>query len=106
MLGYEFAKLVNLPFVLHEEVQRFHDNDDDMRTWFDCREVPEKGKTALIVDDSTTGGNMVKKTIGHLRSYGYAVHTCLVVFEPTVKDARAQLEQHQVQLVSILKTHQ
>lgn len=105
ILGYEFAKVIEKPFVLHEQSPRFRDNNDDMRKWFDCSEVPPKGKIALIVDDSTTGGTMVRKTIEHLREYGYAVHTCFVVFEPLVKDARSQLRQDNVQLVSISTTH-
>lgn len=87
LLGYEFAKLINKPFVLHEEVARFRDNHDDMRRWFNCSEVPAKGSIALIVDDSTTGGTMFSNTIAHLREYGYNVYTCLVVFEVQAKDA-------------------
>lgn len=106
ILGYEFAKVTKRPFVLHEQSPRFRDSKDDMRRWFDCSEIPDKGKTALIVDDSTTGGAMVLDTITHLREYGYAVHTCFVVFEPRIKDANSRLRQQNVQLVSILKTHE
>lgn len=105
ILGYEFAKLVKKPFVLHEETRRFQDNQDDMRTWFNCSEIPSSGSTALIVDDSTTGGTLVAETIDHLRQYNYAVHTCLVVFEPRLKDAKTRLNDKSVQLVSIMKTH-
>lgn len=106
ILGYEFAKCVNRPFVLHEETKRLQDNDDDdMRTWFDCSTIPEKGETALIVDDSTTGGTMVLETVKHLRQYGYCVNTCLVIFSPAVKDAQTRLEEQNVQLVSITVTH-
>lgn len=105
VLGYEFAKLIKRPFVLHEETERFRDNHDDMRTWFNCSEVPNKGSTALIVDDSTTGGTMVSNTIDHLREYGYIVHTCFVVFEPQAKDAKERLKRKSVQLISLVKTH-
>ena len=105
ILGYEFSKLVKKPLVLHEESPRFKDSEEDVRYWFDCRIIPEKGKKALIVDDSTTGGTMVSNTIEHLRKYGYLVSTCLVVFEPQAKNARKRLEQKDVQLVSIIKTH-
>lgn len=105
ILGYEFAKIIGRPFVLHEQKERFQDNADDMRKWFDCGEVPEKGQTALIVDDSTTGGSMVIETIECLRKYEYYVHTCFVVFAPKVKDAEVQLSQKDIQLVSILETH-
>lgn len=105
LLGYEFAKLVKKPFVLHEGIKRFQNNLDDMRTWFNCSKIPKPGSTALIVDDSTTGGKMVSDTIDHLREYNYAVHTCLVVFEPRIKDARTRLNNKFVQLVAIIKTH-
>lgn len=105
ILGYEFAKLIGKPFLLHEVTARFKDNQDDMRTWFNCSEVPEKGTTALIVDDSITGGAMVSEAIDHLRQYGYIVHTCFVVFEPQIKNARERLKNKGVQLVSIIKTH-
>lgn len=105
ILGYEFAKLVKKPFVLHEETKRFQDNQDDMRTWFNCSKIPKPGSTALIVDDSTTGGTLVADTIDHLHQYNYAVHTCLVVFEPRLKDAKTRLASKSVQLVSIMKTH-
>lgn len=105
ILGYEFSKLVDKPLVLHEESPRFKDNEEDMRYWFDCSAVPEKGKKALIVDDSTTGGTMVSNIIEHLREYGYLVNTCLVVFEPKAKNARERIEQKDVQLVSIIETH-
>ena len=106
ILGYEFAKVVKKPFVLYEQSPRFRDTNDDMRKWFDCSEIPGKGKTALIVDDSVTSGTMMLETIARLQEYGYVVHTCFVVFEPMVKNASAQLSQKNVQLVSILRTHE
>lgn len=77
-----------------------------MRKRFDCAEVPEPGSRALIVDDSTTGGRMVCETIRDLRKYGYKVSECLVVFEPQNKDAKKKLEQQNVKLLSICKTHE
>lgn len=105
ILGYEFAKLINKPFVLHEENSRFDSEKDDMRKWFDCAVVPPKGAKALIVDDSTTGGRMVLSVISNLRKYGYDVSECLVVFEPQNKDARKKLSDLEVNLISIVKTH-
>ena len=105
ILGYEFAKLVNKPFILHEYRERFEDNKDDLRAYLNCSYIPEKGSTALIVDDSTTGGTMVINTIDNLRKYGYNVEDCLVVFEPQSKDARKKLKDKQVNLISIVKTH-
>lgn len=106
ILGYEFAKLINKPFVLHEESERFQNRPDEFRTFFNCSKNPQHGQTALIVDDSTTGGKMVLDTIKHLRQFEYKVDICLVVFEPCIKDAKQKLEQNDVQLVSIVRTHQ
>lgn len=105
ILGYEFAKLLDLPFVLHEESDRFDCERDDIRKKFDCAEIPKVGSRALIVDDSTTGGRMVLETITDLRKYGYEITECLVVFEPQQKDARMKLKQKNVNLLSICKTH-
>lgn len=105
ILGYEFSKLLNLPFLLHESEERFTCEKDDMRRFFDCAEVPVPGSRALVVDDSTTGGRMVIETITHLRQYGYEVSECLVVFEPQSKDARKKLINQGVNLISVVKTH-
>ena len=105
ILGYEFSKLLNKPFVLHEMSDRFVSNEDDMRRRFNCAGIPEKGSTALIVDDSTTGGRMVLGAIEDLKRYGYNVTECLVVFEPQHKDARKKLSDQGVNLLSIVKTH-
>lgn len=104
-LGYEFAKIVKKPFVLHEGQERF-ELKGDMRSCFDCAVVPEPGLTALIVDDSTTGGAMVCNAAADLRRFGYKVCTCLVVFEPKSKNARARLAENGMQLISIIQTHQ
>lgn len=106
ILGYEFAKLIGKPFVLHEESERFQNRPEDFRTFFNCSKFPQHGETALIVDDSTTGGKMVLDTIKHLRQFKYNVNICLVVFEPRIKDAKQKLERNNVQLVSIVKTHE
>lgn len=96
---------MNRPFVLHEESARFDSEEDDMRMWFDCADIPVKGARALIVDDSTTGGRRVLSVINDLRKYGYEVSECLVVFEPQNKDARKKLSDQEVNLISIVKTH-
>lgn len=105
LLGYEFAKLINRPFVLHEEKARFADEEKDVRAYFNFDKAPKDGATALIVDDSTTGGRMVSETVHHLRTYGYKVNTCLVVFAPQTKNAAEHLQSLNVQLISIVKTH-
>lgn len=105
ILGYEFAKLMDKPFVLHEENARFDCEEDDMRIFFDCATIPRKSSRALIVDDSTTGGRRILSVINDLRKYGYVVSECLVVFEPQNKDARKKLSDQEVNLISIAKTH-
>lgn len=105
ILGYEFSKLVKKPFLLHEYSERFSNNQESFRSKFDCNTIPEKGSTALIVDDSTTGGMMVLNAVNDLEKMGYNVYTCFVVFEPQHKDARKKLDQKNIQLVSIIKTH-
>ena len=104
LLGYEFAKLVNKPFVLREQTERFRGYQDP-RSVFNCAEVPEKGSVALVVDYSTTGGTLLCDTVKDLRTYGYQVNTCLVVFEVKAKDARDRLQKENVQLVSIVDTN-
>ena len=104
-LGYEFARLIERPFLLHESDARFSGFDKDMRSVFNCETIPQEGSTALIVDDSTTGGTKVCKAISDLRKYKYKVHTCFVVFEPQTKDAKARLRKMDVELISITKTH-
>ena len=105
ILGYEFAKILNKPFVLHEESKRFDCEKDDMRMHFNCSQKPPVGSKALIVDDSTTGGRMVLNAINDLKKYGYEVSDCLVVFEPKSKDAKQKLMDAGVQLTSIVQTH-
>lgn len=106
ILGYEFAAIAGKPLVLYEESERFQTGDLDMRSHFDCYEVPERNSIALIVDDSTTGGDRVCNVVNALRDYGYRVYTCLVVFAPQVKNADKRLAQKQIQLLSVVKTHQ
>lgn len=105
LLGYEFAKLCNKPFVMHEGKPRFNDNMDDIRRWFDCDQVPQKGSVALLVDDSITRASMMESAVNHLREYGYKVNTCLVVFEVCVKNGRQRLKNKDITLVEVVKTH-
>ncbi len=106
ILGYEFAKLIKKPFVLCEQDERFTcNNPDDMRTILDCSTILPKESIALIVDDSITGGSQIIHTIESLRHFGYKVHTCFVIFEVKVRDAKTSLNNNNVQLVSIVETH-
>ena len=102
-LGYEFAKLLDVPFALHEESDRIHNHADDARTRFDMETILPKRQRALVVDDSITGGTMVNKTIKDLRKYGYEATACFVIFEVCAKNGRAALEGNNVNLISMVK---
>lgn len=102
-LGYEFAKLIGVPFALHEETNRIHNHPDNVRTRFDMEDILPKQKRALIVDDSITGGAMVNSTIKDLRKYGYNVTACFVIFEVCTKNGRAKLEENSTNLISMVK---
>lgn len=104
ILGYEFSRLIGKPFMLHEDIERFKDNDD-FRKCFNCASIPEKGANFLIVDDSTTGGALIISAVNDLRKYGYNVTDSLVVFELTNKNARERLRDSGVNLVSITKVN-
>ncbi len=104
ILGYEFSKIVEKPFVLCEEHRRL-ELRNDMREYFNCESIPPKGGRALIIDDSTTGGGRICDVAKKLRSYGYTVESCLVVFEPRNKDARNVLRENGIELYSVTQTH-
>ncbi len=103
IIGYEFARKMEKPFIIYSREEKFSTADDNFKKHFDCEEIPPKGKTAIIVDDSTTGGRMMKEVIKALKSNGYTITECLVIFEPTVKDARGILQGLGVNLHSIVK---
>ncbi len=105
ILGYEFAKLIKKPYVLYETEKRVNNQKNIFMERFDYFKEPIKGKIALIVDDSTTGGRMISELINDLKNSGYKVYECLVVFEPQLKNANHVLEQLGVNLHSIVKTH-
>lgn len=108
ILGYEFAKLLEIPFVLHSEEIKFRlrdPNEEDPRMKFDfgCLNYT-KARKALIVDDSTTGGRKVINIIKDLKKYGFDATDCLVVFAPQGKQADEKLAKENVKLHSIVQT--
>ncbi|MDT8339497.1 MAG: phosphoribosyltransferase [Sulfurimonas sp.] len=106
ILGYEFANLLEVPFVLHSEEEKFRlKKGDDASSKFDfgCLEN-KKLKKALIIDDSTTGGRKVINIIKDLKKYGFEVTDCLVVFAPQGKQADERLAKENVKLHSIVQT--
>ncbi len=107
ILGYEFAKLEERPFVLHSDEEKFRpkDNNLDPRVKFDFGNQDfQNFKKGLIIDDSTTGGRKVINIIKDLKKYNFEVTDCLVVFAPQGKNAEKELQDNGVTLHSILKT--
>ncbi|WP_028875887.1 phosphoribosyltransferase [Teredinibacter turnerae] len=106
ILGYEFSKLLGLPFALHDSTnQKFITADKNLSfyTVFDCADKPKAGSVALIVDDSATGGRKVFSAMDDLQRHGYKVTDCLVVFEPMLKDIRKRMEEKNLTLHSIIQ---
>jgi orotate phosphoribosyltransferase len=104
LLGYKFSELLDKPFVLHSIESKFQSKTDNLKQVFDIgKTIPSKGSTALLVDDSTTGGRKMIKAIEDLRKYGYKVTDCLVIFEPTIKNVRERLKDKGITLHSITK---
>jgi len=107
ILGYEFANLLEVPFVLHSEEEKFRltkeSEESSSKFDFGCLEN-KKLKKALIVDDSTTGGRKVINIIKDLKKYGFEVTDCLVVFAPQGKQAEEKLAKENVTLHSIVQT--
>lgn len=103
ILGYEFSQIFEKPFMLHCKEAKFDSATFNMHKHFDFCALPAENSIALLVDDSTTGGRKVLETINDLRNNGFIVKDCLVVFEPTIKNARKNLEDVGVTLHSITK---
>lgn len=110
ILGYELAKLLQVPCVFHVDSQEKFtcgDTHDEFYIYskFDVssREILSKYSKALIVDDSTTGGRKVRNLVSDLRSVRCEVNDCLVIFEPTAKEVRETLNQIGITLHSIEK---
>jgi orotate phosphoribosyltransferase len=104
IMAYEFAQLAGKPIVFHCQEAKFRSEKEIFQAVFDAQSEPPAGSIALIVDDSTTGGNKVLKVVEDLRRFGFVVGDCLVVFEPTLKDAKGLLASKGVNLHSIVRT--
>lgn len=105
ILGYEFAKIIGKPLVLHNHKEQKYRTIqcDDKEGAFDADFTIIAGMKALIVDDSTTGGGKVIDAINDLRKLGCKVENCVVLFEPQAKNVSQILEDHNVKLHSIVK---
>lgn len=110
ILGYELAKLLQVPCVFHVNSQEKFTCNDNQHDFFiyskfdvSSRAILSKYSKGLIVDDSTTGGRKVKDLVVDLRSARCEVSDCLVIFEPTAKEVRETLNQIGITLHSIEK---
>ena len=106
IIGYEFAKLVGKPFVLHDCNETKYTTDDEslsLLSRFDSAIKLEQGKVGLIIDDSTTGGRKVLMLAEDLRRLGCVVSDCLVAFEPQGKQGGNLLTSSGIRLHSIIK---
>jgi orotate phosphoribosyltransferase len=103
ILGYEFARGVNLLFVMHSRDPKFRVQPDEFRAHFDCISQPPEGSRGLIIDDSTTGGDKILELLDDLRKFGYTASDCLIVFEPQLKKARRKLTDKGIRLHSVVK---
>lgn len=108
-LGYEFAQILGLPFMIHNEEPKFRREPDVAAAHFDCRKLPAEGARCLLVDDSSTGGGKARRAIEDLRRFGWIVSDALVVFAPKTKrsneqDAETRLKAIDVALHWIVET--
>lgn len=103
ILGYEFAKLSNKPFVtgLHSKVSDINKSLGAHNELDFARNLKLDGANILIVDDSTTGGRKQVELIDKLRSAGAIVTESLILFEPQGKGARERLKGIGVTLHSV-----
>ncbi len=109
ILGYEFASNINKPFILHSSETKFRPTTSKsykLQQKFDtggCKSF--KNKTALIVEDSTTGGRKIIQIINDLRANDINVNECLVIFAPQGKRADEKLLAEGVTLHAMINTH-
>jgi orotate phosphoribosyltransferase len=111
LIGYEFSKLTEKPLLLHSMEPKYKNTDGSPNYLanFDLSFTPERGKSVLIVDDSSTGGRKIMKLIVDLRALDLRVDHCVVIFEPQSKvkigqNARSRLAELDVNLISIVES--
>jgi len=93
ILGYELAKLLCVPLILHPDELKFRSKERSIHAHFDFSgEPPPPNSVGLVVDDSTTGGRKVATMVDQLRKNGYSVTDALVVFAPQGKGANDRLQ--------------
>jgi orotate phosphoribosyltransferase len=102
LIAYVFAEKIVKPCSIHRGKGNYKYNSaiQDVHSLFDGHIV--SNEHILIVDDSTTSGNMVLECVEALRAAGCHVSHCLVLFEPLGANAREKLIKNGVNLHSVL----
>ncbi len=104
IIGYELSNILNVPYVIHKSNDRIKfeptNNVDDE---FDG-EMPEPGKIALLIDDSSTGGTMFIDAAKALKKRNYQVKIAVVLFKPTGKRGAENLQKEGVILMGPIET--
>lgn len=110
ILGYELAKLLQVPCVFHVNSQEKFTCESKSNEYYQYSKFDVASKTilsprskGLIVDDSTTGGRKVTALVNDLRELNCEVSDCLVIFEPTAKEVNKTLNQIGIRLHSLVK---
>lgn len=104
ILGYEFARLSQKPFVMGTS-EKVKDKNQIMgnHSMLDYpKTLSLAGKVVMLVDDSTTGGRKQIELAKKLRAAGAKVNISLALFEPQGKGAREKLAAEGITLHSII----
>ena len=104
ILGYEFARLSQKPFVMgtSEKVKDKGKTMGSHSTLDYPKSLDLNGKTVMLVDDSTTGGRKQIELTKQLCDAGATVKISLILFEPQGKGAKDKLAKQGVTLHSII----
>lgn len=101
LLAARVAELLSTPLLLHRNAEDAKPAGVGIHPRIDG--VLSPGDQVLLVDDSSTGGRMVRECIETVSSLGASVTVVLVLFEPLGKDARKTIEGLGVKFVSVVQ---
>lgn len=103
LVAAAFSEKVRKPLLLFRGRNNYKVASDGIaaRYLFDG---PLTGKqSAVLVDDSTTGGTLALDCIEAASEVGISIRQCWVLFEPMGKQAREKLKAQGVELVSVVQ---
>lgn len=103
IVGFEFAKLVERPLLLHNPKPKYKSKKKEIQSVFDVNSEIPRGSIGLVVDDSTTGGAKIRSLVNDIRECGMDVKDVLVLFEPEIKKPRLLLESYDLKLHSLIR---